>query len=340
MLMISLCFTLGMAQDDAQEESNAAERLKELQRETYPSFINDTPPPQPLPSQIEDTSDIQLPPEKSAEPATVEDEVDPLMMGEFATLTADIASTQTWSVSRKRVFDSIEELRISIFTDATPEQIQIEASEVNAYMKILTDAARFQAPAQRSALQFQQGRLSRQLEFLLEDYRRERWDHLSTTDELIRMTMDEVDYLLYRSDLDRGAPIREYLPRDWNPGTFRDPDFQEMIISWSATRLVQAYKDRIDILDHRVKNRKLSYNSDYTREMGELARELAIRINEVPVSSQTAFRNSALRLDVMAESLQDFMEEGNRPYSRRHIRFLKDAINETEAYLKLRSQGF
>ncbi len=258
-------------------------------------------------------------------------------------LADDLASTVTWTNTRARLDPGVEEVRMLMLASANPEEVEAAAEKFLADLEAILAMAPYQAPGQQTGLMIHRDRIRRQLSLILSDYRVHELKQMQSTDELLRLSMDEFHRLLFHSDLDRGAGASGYrrVPEDWVVGDFTEPSFAEHIAGWSGSQLLAGYADRMELLTEALRRKKLSRNRDpmVAIEMGELARELARRTYEVPVTSQVPFRNTALRLDVLAENLHDYIKADNGPYARRQLRAMSKAADEAQAFLALRDRG-
>ncbi|MCC5876352.1 MAG: hypothetical protein JJU11_09070, partial [Candidatus Sumerlaeia bacterium] len=186
-------------------------------------------------------------------------------------------------------------------------------------------------------IEFQRERMEQQILFMVEDFTEGEFRRVSSTNRLLNRSMSELHTLLARSDIDRGWVATDYseLPGGWNPGNFSSPDFARQIRAWNGRTLISEYRNRHSRLAQAHQRRNMRELVWLTYEMGELARELARRTDEVPTLSREPFRNAALRLDVMAENLRDFITESRRLHSRRQLYAINLAIRDAERYLDL-----
>jgi hypothetical protein len=286
----------------------------------YPSFIGSaTPTPTPPPIELAES----------------------LPLTEFGqVLAGDALSTQTWTLVRARVEPALEAVRVQILLAATDEEMTQAESTVEEALAAVEKLAPAYAPSQQQALRSLANRILRLVSLMLSDSRAGESARVSTSDRLLRRATEEWNQLLARSDAERGLPP-EYLvlpPRGWNVGYFELPDFRGRIMGWSIDQLIVEYRSRLLTIEESFHPKRRCEEVSLTgvREMGELARELASRTWEFPHNSREPFRNSALRLDVMAENLHDYLREDNALYAKRQLRTIDRAMRETEAFLTLR----
>ncbi len=310
-----------MAQDAPSEDDLARERLRQLRdfrQSQYPGFVSEeavAPTPAPEPS-VPPTPAPQL-------------------------LVDDTPSTTTWFQTRERLEPGMEEIRMLMISRATSQEIAAQEEKFIGDLDAVVRMANFQAPGQAGGLGAIRSRIVRQLGYLIEDYAAGEWRKLETTEELLRRSMKEAQYLLFRSDLDRGlaSPAATVLPADWDTSRFGSPRFAAQIADWDGARLLGSYRGRHAQIESALRRNRQFHDPIAAREMAELARQLATRVNEVPVTSATAFRDAALRLDVLAENLDDQLAAQNTLYARRQLRLMGHAIDDVEAYLALRRQN-
>jgi len=186
-------------------------------------------------------------------------------------------------------------------------------------------------------------RIDKQVEFVVDDYDARDFPRLQRSQELLQRSLEELEQTLRLSDEDRGRPYRAPadIPDDWNAGGFSSEDFAYQIRNMRARELLAAYQERVEMLSARQRNRRLSPSRDWETavEMGEIARHLALRSSEVPIASQVPFRNAALRLDVLSESLGEYIRDGKDAYAKRHLRHARESLRTCLSYLAVREPG-
>ncbi len=307
------------------EESDAKlEELQKLQEAMYPDFIGSaTPAPTPTaPSPVAET------------PETVPAYNFP---DQLEVLAGDLSSTSTWIATRDRLEPGFEELRIMMLTSAPPDEVSQQIISLTIDLEVIGKMSAAQAPRQTDSIARTNSRIETQLEYMGGDYLQGAWRQLGNTDQLLRGEVDGLLRLLRDSDRDRGAAIgAETIPSDWEVGGFRHPSFRERIRGWQTSRLMEGFRNRREALVSLAKGGFQPPDAEYAREMGELARELATRQSDVPVTSRLAYRNATLRLDVMAENLLDFLQDNQSLHARRQARALEDAEADVQAFLELR----
>ncbi len=318
----------------AQDENGSdLDRVKEVEDNLYPSFVDtkgEDPSPTPTPGAEPDRTQQAEPGQRSPEAPTAS----PTPVPEL--LVTDLASTQTWTQVRNRLEPDLEELRSLMISRAEKKPLFEQYDRVIQNFDLIIRMAPYQAPLQEKGLRLYRGRITKQVDYLLEDYLQERWRQFENTDELLRDATEEFQYLLFQSDLDRGAAERGFydLPENWTPPSIPDERFSEEIAAWSTDKIVSAYRRRWGDLQYSVEEKR-----DFKRrrrqalEMGMLARELATRIYDVPVESRTGFQNAALQMDVQAQNLADYLQTENRPYALQQLRAIDNTLERTEIFL-------
>ena len=332
-IVLFLCvFSVGRpgAQETVAADPAREKELRDFQGTLYPGFLSEDR--ETTASERIAEADVQT-----------SDSLEAVASIRQQVLADDLASTVTWTNTRARLDPGMEEVRMLMLASANPEEVEAAAEKFLADLEAILAMAPYQAPGQETGLVIYRDRIRRQLTLILSDYRMHESAQLQSTDELLRLSMDEFHRLLFHSDLDRGSGSDGYrrVPDDWKVGDFTEPAFAEHIAGWSGSQLVAGYADRVEILTEALRRKKLSRNRDpiVAIEMGELARELARRTYEVPVTSQVPFRNTALRLDVLAENLYDYIKADNGPYARRQLRVMGKTAGEAQAFLALRDRG-
>ncbi len=351
-VLVSMVLVAGtsVVAEDADEAQERKARLEQVTTGFYPSFVTGegeiaeqdeeaTPVPTPTPVVTR---------EDKAGPALVVPE-DPLPVEALgATALADPPttlveeddrpSTETWHATRARVGPALATLRGMLDGQATGGEVAAQVEGLLAEYEAVVGMAAVQAPRQAQALHALRNRLERQLLYIADDYARARWRQLRNTEELLARNAAEFDRLLLQSDLDRGD-AREgvaLLPRGWNPGYFVLPEFAQTIGGWSADRLLDEYETRFEYIEQQLKTREAPSRMA-TLEMGELARRLATQTARVPVNARVPLRNAALRLEVLAEVIDEYLREDNRLYALRQLRETGRAIGDVRAYLEMPS---
>lgn len=321
-----LLFCLSIAANLSAQEPPSLEELRRMQQ--YPDFVGNTreatPSPTPTPAAVDETD------EQSGRTPTQRTQI----------LVEDLASTNSWTQVQGLLEPELEEMRMLMLSSAPSAEIADQQERLEAILNLIVAMSPYQAPLQENGLAFYSERIKRQLDFLVVDYRDQAWRQWENTDELLSRSIREWNYLLQQSDLDRGADVEDRygLPDDWEPGTFEIGEFREMISAWNARRLLAGYTERHSSIQHALERRDDFRFTAQAREMGELARELATRIYEVPLTSRIAFRNNALRMDVQAENLSNYLEQDNRPYALRQLRYIEDTMEQADAFLRLRER--
>lgn len=338
----------GTVSGNDNEEEEARRRLRELQdfrQHHYPGFISGNnnapartpaPPPAVVPDEAMDVAD-----EEEEETVILRDVVRATPLPDFnapIVLAGDLLTTDTWHATRRRLEPGIEEMRMLMLARALSEEVDAQLDEVLYDFRLIVTMADIQAPTQRDSLALYRDRIARQLNLIADDYRFGRWRQIENTDELLRFSVESFLYLLEESDADRGAEdlIPQFLPPNWRVSpAFEDVGFRQLIMGYNGRRLLAEYDARRASV-YTALRRNRPYQDLHTAvEMGELARELARRIHEVPASSETAFRDSALRLDVLAENLHDYLREENRLYALRQLRHMSKTQDEIATYFTL-----
>ncbi|MCC6546949.1 hypothetical protein IT570_07250 [Candidatus Sumerlaeota bacterium] len=304
------------AQDTAAPE--ARKDLQTFQQNAYPSFVtrNEATNPVSRPTDETTTGTVTFTPE---------------------VLVDDVQSTTTWMSTRARLQPGLEELRLAMLSTASPTEISDSAQKLYDDISRIEIMAPAQAPVQQGRIGELITRIDKQVEFVVDDYTAGDFKRLQSSQDLLQRSLNDLEQVLRESDLDRGRPFRPpaALPVDWNAGAFASPGFADDIRNMRARELLVAYGDRIESIASGLKHNRQAPERDLeiAVEMGELARHLAERSNEVPVASQVPFRDAALRLDVISECLFEYIRDGRNTYTRRQLRHARETLNRCQAYL-------
>lgn len=303
-------------------QEDPAEQIKDYEDSQYPAFIDAVEiTPAPIHEEAEENPATPLP--------TLRPDI----------LVTDPASTTTWAQVRESLHTNLEELRLSLISGGSAEEIEKKRNAFALDLERILIMAPHQAPNQQKGLDYYQKRIDIQLGFFIEQFAEGDFRRAESSEEMLRLSLEEFDYLLFQSDLDRGSSgTFQNIPEDWNPRTFQRHDFSQIIRGWSGRKLLDAYEDRLGEIRWRFEERGSFDSSRAAVEMGELARQLATRLYEVPINSRPGFQDAVLRLDVLSENLHDFLSKENKPYTRRHLRVIEDAIQDVKAYLELREE--
>lgn len=174
----------------------------------------------------------------------------------------------------------------------------------------------------------------RQIAYLESDHAAENWAAYRTTLRLLGDTIGEfqvlAEYLLLQTGEDSGV---EVLPDEWLRGAPTDEEFRRRIAPWSSSRILDECAQRWAIAAQREPPQGL--DAQVLVELSELARELANRAVELPPSAQLGFRDTALRLDVQAETLLRLLREENRSHWRRQANQLGQTIEMLRTWLAM-----
>ncbi|CAN5272216.1 hypothetical protein BH09SUM1_BH09SUM1_05280 [soil metagenome] len=262
-----------------------------------------------------------------------------IAMEDATSLVADLQSTETWTQTRERIPPAIEELRLLFLSRAAAKEIDAQEEKLASDIDLIVRMAEFQAPNEERGLDSLSKRMEKQISLVISDYNAGEFVRMGITDDLLRKSLRDWNELLVRSDIERGSQRFESQPAGWNVERFADPDFTETARAMDARELLTEYRQRQIDLTNDFRDDRWKSQERSLREMGELARQLADRSYEVPLTSRVTYRNAALRLDVMAENSWDYVRKGNRPYARRQIRAMGKAIDEVDEFLKLKSRG-
>ncbi|MEO8376338.1 MAG: hypothetical protein ABI579_01595 [Candidatus Sumerlaeota bacterium] len=293
--------------------------IQDFQQNSYPAFITDltiTPQPAPRANDEETTAPITRGPEL---------------------LVDDVESTTTWINTRARLQPALEELRLTMLSSAADSEISAATEKLSQDLSRVAIMAPGQAPLHSDEVASILNRIDKQVEFILNDYSARDFKRLQSSQDLLQRSVDDLEQVLRESDEDRGKPgsAPVAIPNDWNADGFSSEAFADGIRTMRARETLSAYSERIDTLASKLHSRRLSSNRDVevAVEMGELARHLALRANEVPVTSQVPFRNAALRLDVLSESLGEYIRDDKSAYTKRQLRYARDCVQRCEGFL-------
>ena len=311
----------------AQTTVSAEERksIQDFQQNAYPSFVTGNSAPEPSPRATDGETTASL---EARAPEVLVD---------------DVQSTTTWMSARSRLQPALEELRVMMISSATPAEISEVTQKLSNDLERIGLMASAQAPLRAEEIARSLNRIDKQVEFVVDDYDARDFPRLQRSQELLQRSLEELEQTLRLSDEDRGRPYRAPadIPGDWNAGGFSSEDFAYQIRNMRARELLAAYQERVEMLSARQRNRRLSPSRDWETagEMGEIARHLALRSSEVPIASQVPFRNAALRLDVLSESLGEYIRDGKDAYAKRHLRYARESLRTCLSYLAVREPG-
>lgn len=329
-VVLFACLVAAPAQD-----TSVLDRLREMEQSQYPDFVGATPVPTPVIVDIDIETTPVIVGESKDTTASLAAAVSPQV------LAADLESTVTWTQTRQRVDPGMEDLRLLLLSGPTADEVDKQIAKIETDLDLILRMAPFQAPNQESALGTVRRRIGRQLEILGEDYAVGELRRLPTTDELLRKSFSEWSDILVEADAERGLPSLDSgaLPPAWANTSYSLPNFAKRLPSWPTTRLIEEYAERQQSIRVRLRRKPEAWDLNAAVEMGEIARQLATRVRDVPVASRKPFQNSALRLDVLSEALFQYMKAGDYLHAKRHLRVTEQALGDCRKYLELREKG-
>ncbi len=242
---------------------------------------------------------------------------------------------------------AIEEIRMAILAGLPEQDVEEQRGEVLALLGTMVDVMEEEAPNHASTMEHYQTHLGRLTANLVEDYAAGDERQLENTDRLIHQEFAGLEQLLLL--VDEQAREDVYMPRlipeDWvRPEVGEElEEFSRRVRAWRAERLTGEYRDRLRLLDRTLAAQRRTFDDSLVEVAGELyliGVELSRRDYEVHRLSRQSYVNSALRLELLAEGLRDYLEEENVLYARRHVRIMGRALEQTEGYLALSRTGF
>ncbi len=242
---------------------------------------------------------------------------------------------------------ALEDLRMAILAGMDVEDVEQYRAAALAYLDALVDLVESEAPAHTPAMEHYRTHLDRLTGNLLQDYAEEDGRQLENTDRMIHQEFAALEQLLLRAD----EQIREdvytprLIPEDWvRPEVAEElQQFATRIGAWPAQRLTGEYRERLRMLDRSLAGQRRTFDDSLTGIADELyliGAELSRREYEIHRVSRQSFVNSALRLEVLAEGLRDYLEEENLLYARRHVRIMGRALEQTQGFISLSQAGF
>ncbi|MBI1290391.1 hypothetical protein GC173_04010 [bacterium] len=306
----------------------------------YPSFVYTepgSPSPLPTPSGPVDSTVPATPAPSPVAPTIAPESTE--FIPPPRVLVGDLASTATWTATRARIDPRFETLRMGFLSGADSREIQASASELLGDLDTLVQMAPVQAPNQAESVAWFESRIRRQVELMVRDYMNGENARVGDTDVMTRRSISDLQSVLARSDREREG-LSEIgpggLPARWESDQPELQDFAAMIVAWPTWQLAAEYRERAaTYFEYFKRNQGDSPSLMEAREMSALAREMARREYEIPVTSRSPFRNCALQLDVMAESLGDQIRDGRRLHARRQSRVILPVITQLDGYLEL-----
>lgn len=318
----------------AAAQNSALDDIRDMEDSLYPDFVRGgerTEPAESPTAPAYEGQPFEIAPVPTPPPTPM-----PLV------LAADLESTATWRAARNRLDPAFEELRVLLISNANETEFQDQVSRIGEELDLLAAMGPYQAPNQAEAIAYRTGLLKGYMKVLGENRRAGDRQQIMTSDSLISRTMAELRQLMMDSDAERLDPRASLwsLPGGWSEPRLTLPDFQLTMAAWDAERLHQAYAIRLSEVRRRLRKDPETWQPRLAAELSEIARALARRTNEMPVSSQEGFRNAALRLDVLSEVLYDYMREENYLYLKRHVRLTEQAWEQVDAYFKIKQRGF
>lgn len=313
---------------EAVSPQKAAE-LRQLRESLYPDFLSGTESSRPTLDPIEPPA-TPTPAEAPAEPA---EEAARLVTERLdrrpQVLAADLSSTTTWLETCARLPKRLEDLRLALLVEASDPEVAAAQDALMIDAERLVEMSATFAPTVVDGARWYAERLARQTELMIRDYRAEDARRALNTDAMADRTVAQLLALLARGSAPAATtgPAASLLA-GWDPGEFRVPGLAARLKGYSRAELFDEYEQRLEAIARGVVGQRVLLYRSLAVEMGEVARELATRADDLDPLSQRPFVNAALRLDVMAENLHDNLDDRTRAHARRQIAAITEALRD------------
>jgi hypothetical protein len=127
------------------------------------------------------------------------------------------------------------------------------------------------------------------------------------------------------------------LPPGWEHGPLAAPEFRRTLRGLPSRDLVRMAEARAALIE-RLARQQGRADRNLCAEVAELSRELVERAPELAPASREGFRDTLLRLDVLAENVTRAEPEGGVSHLRRQAGLLAKAVDEAGAYLAVNAR--
>lgn len=164
---------------------------------------------------------------------------------------------------------------------------------------------------------------------------------LLTTLRLLETSVNELEELAAQSDRRhgrQGAQEGGVFPADWGPPRHGSAVTRSGVALMTAEDLAATISLRREQLWQSSRTGLNLQDDPLIREIGEMARALAMRQGEFPPLMRQGVRNAALRTEVIADNLIDYLRAGDRANYRRQLALMRDSLRTVEGYLKVRDE--
>ena len=249
-------------------------------------------------------------------------------------LTSDDLTTTTWLAVRARIPNVFRLLN----EERNPARFSLLANELAADLVRLEILAVSQAPDSAAIVEQETTRARSQLTVAIGAVLDRRAAPTATL-ELLGETLTLLERDIARAELPESTAPNSALNWTSPPGLTNDR-FARDIAEWNGARLQREMRVRAALLQRVLAGPRDQWpEKSEVIELAELARALADRPEEVPYASRVTFRQAALRIEVVAQNLSDFVKDRNRAQARRQVRVLRECLHDTQLFLELRARG-
>jgi hypothetical protein len=159
---------------------------------------------------------------------------------------------------------------------------------------------------------------------------------IESTLRQINTRLQNLELMSARADVRAGRSDRwgyTLFPPDWGEPRVRDRLFGDGLVFYSAVELLDMARERHHQLSRMYQDRLEVDTEMMAKETLEVARALATRQAELPELSRSGFRNSAMRMEVVAENIIDFNRKRDRIGINRQVFILGESIRDMQRFL-------
>lgn len=262
--------------------------------------------------------------------------IDAAPMPEDSTVIAmDLATTDTWTMGRRALQAAPDRLRVAMASASADDRTEEAIADAREALDNVVRVAPAMAPGQWPDIDRLAGRAHRLLDHVAGDYATGDARNLRTSLRLLVETLARIEELALLGDLEVGRRDTGFahFPADWTPHPRPEPLLRTTLAPRTASELVAMLQDRRVRLN-RMGNREFERDGPaIASELGEIARALVMRQDELNPLSREGFRNAALRADVVSENLIDFLAQRDWANARRQVNVMGDCIQVMDDYL-------
>lgn len=243
-------------------------------------------------------------------------------------LVLAIQSTAPYREVRSRLQELPARLRLLLHEPGGEDFVIALLEQYDADMEAFRSLSASLALAEFPEIEEQAARLDSLLDVLARDYAARDERRYPTSLRLIEQSLARLEELAASAE-NRAVPQARATihdaPGDWGEGRFGDPSLRGALAVQQGAELI----DRGRALVRRVSTlgdpALRTEGEPAARELGEIARALVRRQAELEPSARPAFRNAALRLEVLAENMADFSR------TREHSKYRRQSFEAARA---------